>query len=64
MLLAHDLTWLLWAEMNLCCGPLVDQTEGGPEITLLFERWQARNASALLLHLLKLHRMASRELRP
>ena len=64
VLLAHDLTWLLWAEMNLCCGPLADQTRGEPEITLLFERWQARNASALLLHLINLHRVASKEQRP
>lgn len=60
--LAQDLTWLLWAEMNLCCGPLADQTEAGPETVLLFERWQARNASALLLHLLSLQRLAGKEL--
>lgn len=60
--LAHDLTWLLWAEMNLCCGALADQTETGPETVLLFERWQARNASALLLHLLSLQRLAGKEL--
>lgn len=60
--LAHDLTWLLWAEMNLCCGPLADQTAVGPETVLLFERWQARNASALLLHLLSLQRLAAKEL--
>lgn len=63
VLLAHDITWLLWAEMNLCCGALADQTEAAPEITLLFERWQARNASALLLHLAHLHRMAGKEMR-
>lgn len=62
--LAQDLSWLLWAEMNLCCGPLADQTEGGPEIALFFERWQACNGSALLLHLGSLHRAASRELHP
>ena len=62
--LAQDLAWLLWAEMNLCCGPLADQTDGEREITQLFERWQARNASALLLHLVGLHRLASRELHP
>lgn len=64
VLLAHDLTWLVWAEMNLCCGALADQTESGPETALLFERWQGRNASTLLLHLLSLQRLASRELRP
>ena len=62
VLLAQDLIWLLWSEMNLCCGPLADQTEGGLEVTLLFERWQARNASALLLHLSSLQRLASKEL--
>ena len=62
VLLAIDLTWLLWAEMNLCCGPLADHTHGGPELVQLFERWQARNASALLLHLLSLQRLASKEL--
>ena len=62
VLLANDLTWLLWAEMNLCCGALADHTEAGPELVQLFERWQARNASALLLHLLSLQRLASKEL--
>lgn len=60
--LAHDLTWLLWAEMNLCCGLLADQTDTGAETALLFERWHARNASALLLHLLSLQRLANKEL--
>ena len=60
--LAQDLTYLLWAEMNLCCGALADQTGDGPETVLLFERWQARNLSALLLHLLSLQRLASRGL--
>ena len=64
VLLAQDLTCLLWAEMNLCCGTLADQAGAGPESVMLFERWQARNASALLLHLLSLQRLANRELRP
>jgi len=61
--LAQDLTWLLWAEMNLCCGPLADQAGGAPETALVFERWQARNASALVLHLQSLRRLATRMLR-
>ena len=64
VLLAHDLTWLLWAEMNLCCGPLADQVDASPETAHVFERWQGRNASALLLHLLSLQRLAGKELLP
>ncbi len=64
ILLAQDLTLLLWGEMNLCSGPLADQAEGNRAIALVFERWQAANGSALLLHLASLQRVASKELRP
>lgn len=64
LLLAQDLTWLLWAEMNFCSGALADHAEGGQEVTLLLERWQACNGSALLLHLDSLRRAANKELHP
>ncbi|MEI8326591.1 MAG: CRISPR-associated endonuclease Cas1 [Betaproteobacteria bacterium] len=60
--LARDLTQLLWAQMNLCCGTLADPCDGGQETTLLFERWQAQNGSALWLHLGSLNRAANQEL--
>lgn len=62
VLLAQDLAHLLWGEMNLCCGTLADHAEGGQKAALIFERWQARNGSALLLHLGSLHRVANKEL--
>lgn len=62
VLLAANLTLLLWAEMNLCCGSLADHAEPGPALVQLFERWQARNASALLLHLHSLQRLAAKAL--
>ena len=60
--LAQDLGLLLWAEMNFCCGPLADQSQGNREATLVFERWYASNGSALLLHLASLQRVANKEL--
>lgn len=56
--LDEDLCELLWAEMNLGAGTLADQTSDTATVTQLFERWSARNASALTLHLLHLHRTA------
>ena len=60
--LADDLVCLLWAEMNLCTGPLADQIDGGEELALVLERWQSRNGSALLLHLSSLQRLAGKEI--
>jgi len=54
--LDEDLCELLWAEMNLCCGRLADRADADAELTTLFERWSARNASALTVHLASLHR--------
>lgn len=56
--LDEDLCELLWAEMNLGSGALADKAEANAELTTLFERWSARNASALALHLSSLHRTA------
>lgn len=56
--LANDLTHLLWAEMNLCSGPLADHTHAERELADLFERWQAPNGAALPLHLGALLRLA------
>jgi len=56
--LDEDLCELLWAEMNLNAGTLTDQVDDAATVTQLFERWSARNASALTLHLVHLHRTA------
>ncbi len=56
--LDEDLCDLLWAEMNLGTGTLADKAEETATSTQLFERWVARNASALTLHLVHLHRTA------
>lgn len=56
--LDEDLCQLLWAEMNLTTGALADQSTEPATATELFERWSARNASALTLHLVHLHRTA------
>ncbi|APW46310.1 CRISPR-associated endonuclease Cas1 [Rhodoferax antarcticus] len=56
--LDEDLCELLWAEMNLATGALADNAAGAAAVTALFERWTARNASALTVHLACLHRTA------
>lgn len=56
--LDEDLCDLLWAEMNLGTGALADDAQGDATVTELFERWSARNACALTLHLVHLHRTA------
>jgi hypothetical protein len=56
--LDEDLCDLLWAEMNLGAGTLADTVQDDATTTQLFERWSARNASALTLHLVHLHRTA------
>jgi hypothetical protein len=56
--LDEDLCELLWAEMNLGAGTLADKAQDSATTTQLFERWSARNASALTLHLVHLHRTA------
>jgi hypothetical protein len=56
--LDEDLCELLWAEMNLGAGALADKADQAATAAQLFERWSARNASALTLHLVHLHRSA------
>jgi len=56
--LDHDLCELLWAEMNLCAGSLADSANAEVATTTLFERWNASNGSALLLHITSLYRTA------
>ena len=56
--LDEDLCDLLWAEMNLGAGTLADTVQDTATTTQLFERWIGRNASALTLHLVHLHRTA------
>lgn len=56
--LDEDLCELLWAELNLSAGTLADHCHDSATATQLFERWSARNASALTLHLVHLHRTA------
>ena len=60
--LDEDLCELLWAEMNLGSGALADNTSADASLTVVFERWSARNASALLLHITSLNRAAMQEL--
>jgi len=62
--LDNDLCELLWAEMNLSTGNLTNQTNTAAPATALFERWSNHNASALLLHLHSLQRMAMKALAP
>ncbi len=56
--LDEDLCALLWAEMNLSTGALADEVDEAATATELFERWSARNAASLTLHLVHLHRTA------
>lgn len=56
--LAQDLTELLWAEMNLCSGPLARTTDSERELTEIFERWQTHNGAALHQHIGALMRVA------
>ena len=56
--LDQDLCELLWAEMNLGTGALADAVDETATATELFERWSARNAASLTLHLVHLHRTA------
>lgn len=60
--LDEDLCELLWAEMNLCAGSLIERVSAEQPTTALFERWNARNASALLLHIHSLQRTAMKAL--
>ncbi|MDP3616429.1 MAG: hypothetical protein Q8R49_01190, partial [Rhodoferax sp.] len=60
--LDEDLCELLWAEMNLSSGTLADKADADMELTTLFERWSACNASALTVHLASLHRTALKAL--
>lgn len=60
--LDEDLCELLWAEMNLCAGSLADSAAGDQCTTSLFERWNARNAGALMGHLHSLQRIAMKAL--
>lgn len=60
--LDEDLCELLWAEMNLSAGNLADTVGEDQPATALFERWAARNASALTLHINSLQRTAMKAL--
>ena len=60
--LDEDLCELLWAEMNLCAGSLADRVSAEQSATSLFESWNARNASALMLHIYSLQRTAMKAL--
>lgn len=62
--LAHDLAHLLWAEMNLCTGPLADTATGEAEHIALFERWIGAHGAALHMHLGALVRVAKASLAP
>lgn len=58
--LDHDLSQLLWVQMNLETTLVVDDSLGDREITTLFESWITRNGATLLLHLNSLQRCARR----
>lgn len=60
--LDEDLCELLWAEMNLAAGTLTEKVDEDATLTAIFERWCARNASALTVHLADLHRTALKEM--
>ena len=60
--LDHDLCELLWADMNLCAGSLADAAQADEPATTLFERWNASNGSALMLHITSLYRTAMKAL--
>lgn len=62
--LDHALCDLLWGEMNLQSGSLASQPADHATGTLLFERWQQRNAAALLVHIRSLNLLAHKALRP
>jgi hypothetical protein len=60
--LAHDLTQLLWARMNLCAGALAYAVERPREAATLFEQWASTQAGVLNTHLASLSAHARREL--
>lgn len=53
---------LLWAEMNLCAGAVAGASSAEEPVTVLFERWNALNGSALALHFSSLYRVALKAL--
>lgn len=62
--LDEDLCELLWGEMNLGCGAIAAPAHDQATTTVLFERWQQRNAAALLVHIRSLNRLAHKAMRP
>lgn len=56
--LDHDICELLWAEINLCAGSVADNTCADEPVTTLFERWNASNGGAVMLHIHSLYRTA------
>jgi CRISPR associated protein Cas1 len=60
--LAADITRLVWAEMNLCAGPLAAAIDQPQEAAAIFERWAGTCAGAVHLHLANLRAHALREL--
>jgi len=60
--LDHDLSELLWADMNLSAGSLADTSRPDESATTLFERWTICNGAALVLHLHSLYRTAMQSL--
>ena len=60
--LAVDITRLVWAEMNLCAGPLAAAIDRPQEAAAIFERWAGTCVGAVHLHLANLRGHALREL--
>ena len=48
--------------MNLCAGSLGDSANADEPATTLFERWNASNGGALMLHIASLYRTAMKAL--
>jgi len=59
--LADDITCLVWAEMNLCAGPLAAAIDNPRVAATLFERWAGTCAGAVYQHLASLRAQALRQ---
>lgn len=61
--LAHDLTRLIWAEVNLCGGAIAEAMRETHDTAAMFESWSTQCADTTHLHLAALRAQALRELR-
>jgi len=61
--LDQDLVELLWGEMNLYAGNLMENLQQQPDLVALAERWIGANAATCTQHLYSLQRCALKALR-